>query len=118
MPEAGPVGAHRGVCVRAVARRLAIGDEFRAHDGDVARSVDAQPDLSAFQANDGDADVITDEESFQQLPGQHEHEWLPGQHPEVGQAARVGFDQPAGRVGDRPSRFNRSLAHILERFGA
>ena len=115
MPETGPVGAVRGVLVRVVPSRLAIRDQLRANDGYVARGVDAQAHLSALQADDGDADVIPDEKSFHQLPGQHEHELLPDQRPEVGRFARVGFDQPAGRACDRPLKLNRSLGHVLER---
>jgi hypothetical protein len=50
-----------------------VGDEFRADDPDVGGSLDAQADLSAFDPDDGDADVVADHEFFHQLASQDEH---------------------------------------------
>ena len=61
----------RGPC--ASRRRRPLRDQLRPDDRHVARGVDPQPHLPPLQPHDRDADVVTDEEFFHQLPGQHEH---------------------------------------------
>jgi len=48
-------------------------DELGPNDGHVARGVDTQPHLASFHAHHRDTDVVTDEQFFHELPGQHEH---------------------------------------------
>jgi hypothetical protein len=89
MPEAGRVGADVRGWGRAVGRNLAFRDQLGTDDGHLARRVDAQPNLSSLHSDDRDADVITDEQFFHQLPGEHEHRSLPDQCPEVRLFAQV-----------------------------
>ncbi len=44
---------------------------------DLPRRVDSEPDLSSFQPDDRDTDVIADKEFFHQFPGQHQHGTVP-----------------------------------------
>jgi hypothetical protein len=52
---------------------LPFGNQLGSDDRDLARRFDAQPDLASFQSDDGDADVIADEQLLHQFPGQHQH---------------------------------------------
>jgi len=69
--------------VRSEPRRLPFRDQLGADDCDVARSVDPQPHLSSLEPDDRDADVVTYEQLFHELPGQHQHVGLPKQYAQV-----------------------------------
>lgn len=56
-----------------VRRHLSFRHEFGSHDANIARGLNAEPDLSSLQPDHGDANVVADEQFFHQLPGQHEH---------------------------------------------
>src|SRR3954447_22183394 len=57
------LGVHRRDSRAALRLRdLTIGDEFGADDGDLPRGLDPQSDLPAFQADDGHADVLANEQ--------------------------------------------------------
>jgi hypothetical protein len=62
---------------RAGPRGRPFGDQLGADDGDLARGVDAQADLTPLQPDDGHADVVADKEFFHQLPRQHQHGTVP-----------------------------------------
>ena len=57
----------------AITQARAIRNQLGADDHNIAWGVDAQPYLASLQADNGDANVITDEEFFHELPGKHEH---------------------------------------------
>jgi hypothetical protein len=89
----------------------AIRNQLGADDGHLAWSVDSQPYLPPLQADDGDADVITDEESFHELPGQHEH----FSHPQFMGNVLKTSGRPPVLGGQWPSISN--LDHVCEKVG-
>src|SRR5262245_4724651 len=54
-----------------------LGNEFGADDRQLARGLDSQPDLAPHKTDDSHADVVSDEELFLQLAGQHQHGSIP-----------------------------------------
>src|SRR4051812_42191832 len=60
-PERGHRGRGRGA-VAVLPDRLPGRDQFGADDGDLARGLDPEPDLAAFEADDGHAHIIADVE--------------------------------------------------------
>ena len=63
--------------------RLPFRDQLCANDLHVAGSVDSQPHLPSLEPDDRDADVVTDEQLFHELAGQHQHVCLPLQFAQV-----------------------------------
>jgi len=59
--------------IRPELRPRTIRNQLGANDRHLPRGVDPQPHLSSLQADHGDADVITNEKFFHELPGQNEH---------------------------------------------
>jgi hypothetical protein len=51
--------------------------QLGTHDRDLARGVNAQPDLAPFEPDDGHTDIVADKEFFHQLPRQHQHGTVP-----------------------------------------
>jgi hypothetical protein len=57
----------------ARAAELPLRHELGPDHRDLARCLDAEPDLPPLQSDDGHADVVADEQFLHQLPGQHQH---------------------------------------------
>jgi hypothetical protein len=57
--------------------RLAVGNELGSDNGHFPWCLDPQADLPAFKSDDRYANVVSNEEFFHQLPGQHQHKTLP-----------------------------------------
>jgi hypothetical protein len=84
--------------IRSEPRRRPFRDELGANDRHVARGVDPQPHLPALEPDYRDADVVTYEKLFHQLPGQHQHVSLPVKY------AWVRFQPTSHFIGDDDSR--------------
>jgi hypothetical protein len=56
---------------------LPPGNQFGADHGHLTRGLDPEPDLPPFEADDSDADVVSDIELLHQLPRQDQHGTLP-----------------------------------------
>jgi hypothetical protein len=69
--------------VRLKPRRRPVGNQLRANDCHVARSVNSQTHLPPLEPNDRDADVVAYEKFFHELAGQHQHVELPIQNVQV-----------------------------------
>src|SRR5262245_55319901 len=78
-----------------------LGNEFGADDRHLARGVESKPDLAPLKTDDSHADVVSDEELFLQLAGQHQHGSVPSsnsrsmKHPETTNPIPAG--EPHGR---------------------
>jgi hypothetical protein len=64
-------------------RRWPLGHQLSANHCHVAGSVNSQTHLPPLEPDDRDADVVTDEEFFHELAGQHQHVKLPIQNVQV-----------------------------------
>jgi hypothetical protein len=67
-----------------VARGLTPGNQFGTDHGHLTRGLDPEPDLPPFKADDGHANVVSDEEFLHQLPRQYQHGTIPSSTPEIG----------------------------------
>src|SRR4051812_44801094 len=54
-----------------------LGNEPGADHGHLARGVDPQPDLALFQTDDGNANVVSNEEFFHQFSSQYQQGAFP-----------------------------------------
>ena len=68
---------------RIEAAALPVGNQLGANDCHIARGVDSQTHLPPLDPDDRNADVVTNEEFFHELAGQHQHVWLPIQNVQV-----------------------------------
>ncbi len=86
MPDVGP-GSPTGGPIPAPGAHgfpIALGNKLGPDHGHFPRGLDAQPDLSALQADHGHANVVSNEELFHQLPSQHQHDILPSSTDVIG----------------------------------
>jgi hypothetical protein len=107
-----------------ILRPQPLGNQFGADDRHLARGLDPQPDLSIFETDDCNANVVSNEDFFHRFASQYEHGTIPfrlfasgiGIDDELSRRSRGSF-QVAG-CSSMSDPFHRPKCCVLRRLGA